>query len=125
MMLVTMMATSIGGQSVKVHAYPYGGTTSSETRVPISVYFTAPECQTIVHSGRTIAAIAAGTGAMASKVSKVEGFVISSFGSGIKNNIAIFVDATKRGTGVRISYTYVIPAYTNVGTYEDSSISYY
>ena len=108
-----------------VYAY---GTNVGEKRIPVSVHFTATQCRTIaeraskVNSWSTFLSILSSAGG---KKAGLGGALISLFGYGISNTTSVFLRASNRGTGLTISYTYVIPSYTNIGSAENIRYSYY
>lgn len=108
-----------------VYAYSTG---IREKRIPISIHFTAKQCETIANRGSRISSwsgwisfISGFTG----KRTGLAGGLIGAFGMGIVNNLKPFETAKSMRRGLTIKYTYVIPPYTNIGRIENSRYYYY
>lgn len=116
---------NINDNNKTVYAYSTG---IGEKRIPISIYFTADECKTIAKKGSKISSwsgwISFISGFAGSKFGLASG-LIGAFGMGVANNVRPFETAANRGTGLAVSYTYVIPTYTNIGRTENSKYYYY
>ncbi|WP_416188173.1 hypothetical protein [Clostridium perfringens] len=112
--------------SKKVYAYPYNST-SNVKRIPVSVHFTASQCREIANRGASIGEWTTWTSFIAGfgKGTAFLGALTALYGYGVSKNLSVFLTAANRGTGLTISYTYVIPPYTNIGSFENTRISYY
>lgn len=98
---------------------------ASETRIPISTYYTASECRTIANRASTTSDWTTWAGLFIGFGKPIPGALIGLYGYSVSKTAQPFIIASNKGTGVRISYTYVIPSYTNIGWYENTTYSYY